>query len=312
MKQIESKGLPDMTNWRFITLTIDPKIYPDPCAVYVEATKHLRRFRSRLAKLLDVDPSGVKWAWKLEFQRNGYPHWHLLYEYKDKLTYEELQLLDELWKFGSTNVKRVEDETFYYLFKYMLKPAHKVGLENDDEDRDELTRFAPGWFLDHYQIVKVIVEYDTPDGAHVSEPHYERQTFARARFWQTSKGFYTGISPKVEKKERVSCQIPYTVRQKVERILTLAQLRARDHHGRFKKSKVVQLEGQFKEVFPKLKSLILRGKACSFQEGLLVEINELDKHSNLITKWQIQQLKQHHRLNLRLQAIQNLKDSMPS
>ncbi|MEM7233801.1 MAG: hypothetical protein AAF517_16615, partial [Planctomycetota bacterium] len=79
--------------------------------------------------------------------------------------------MNEWWGFGAVNIKAERGFGLGYLFKY----AFKKPLDSDpEEDADHLA--VPDWFAD----------YRNPETG---------QTFFRARFWFTSKKFYTGHKP---------------------------------------------------------------------------------------------------------------------
>lgn len=118
--QLEKRGFPsDLRNWRFVTLTVDPKLYPDPFFAWMLGKRHLRQFVYLLKKRYNIR----RWAWKLEFHEPDecgrvYPHWHVLFDYKARIDKDELAAL---WGKGRTNIKRVDGEGFEYLFKYAVK-----------------------------------------------------------------------------------------------------------------------------------------------------------------------------------------------
>jgi hypothetical protein len=124
-RQLERKGFPrDLRNWRFVTLTVDPARFPDPFFAWMYGKGKLRKFIFRLRKKYKIR----RWCWKLEFHEPDddgriYPHWHLLLDYKVKIDVEELQAA---WGFGRTNIKRVDDEGFEYLFKYAVKVVDQI------------------------------------------------------------------------------------------------------------------------------------------------------------------------------------------
>ena len=118
--QLKKRGFPDdLYNWRFVTLTVDPKEYPDPFFAWMLGKRHLREFVYRLKKKYGIK----RWCWKLEFHEPDecgrvYPHWHLLFDYKSIIDKDELAAL---WGKGRTQIKRVDNEGFDYLFKYAVK-----------------------------------------------------------------------------------------------------------------------------------------------------------------------------------------------
>ena len=119
-RQLEKRGFPtDLRNWRFVTLTMDPKEYPEPLFAWMLGKRHLRQFVYLLKKKYGIR----RWCWKLEFHEPDecgrvYPHWHVLFDYKARIDKDELAAL---WGKGRTQIKCVDNERFEYLFKYAVK-----------------------------------------------------------------------------------------------------------------------------------------------------------------------------------------------
>lgn len=124
-RQLERRGFPaDLRNWRFVTLTVDPKLYPDPFFAWMLGKRHLREFVYRLKRKYGIR----RWCWKLEFHEPDecgrvYPHWHVLFDYKARIDKDELAAL---WGKGRTQIKRVDNEGFEYLFKYATKVVDQI------------------------------------------------------------------------------------------------------------------------------------------------------------------------------------------
>lgn len=124
-RQLERKGFPsDLRNWRFVTLTVDPKEYPDPFFAWMLGKRHLRQMVYVLKKRYAIK----RWCWKLEFHEPDecgrvYPHWHLLIDYKQRIDKDELA---SLWGKGRTNIKCVGNQDFEYLFKYATKVLDNI------------------------------------------------------------------------------------------------------------------------------------------------------------------------------------------
>jgi hypothetical protein len=123
-RRLERAGLPDFTNWRFITLTLAGR-QVSPLEAYRHGKARIRRFLARLRLAL-----GRKflWCWKLEFHHDddGYPHWHLLIEYKLPIPEAMLSELENWWGLGRVNVRRVKRSDIHYVFKYVAKGADSV------------------------------------------------------------------------------------------------------------------------------------------------------------------------------------------
>lgn len=238
-KMIEGKGMPNLHNWRFITLTVCQKLHPCPLAAYKFGSDHMRRFMYACREA-GLWKAKYKWCWKFEFQANGWPHWHLLLARRSMFTHAQLALIGELWGMGRTSVERVNEKDFRYNFKYAFKP---VVLENEFGDDDEFERCAPDWFLDYIGEKTVSVKWEDEQGIEHSERATKPATFSRVRFWQTSRGFYT--KRKIEKKpagKRSSSTVPRTSRQVMVSQARTVQVVARRSSGQYESSTCVQID----------------------------------------------------------------------
>jgi len=238
-KAIERKGLPSMMAWRMITLTLNRDLFEwDPLSGYLEGKDHLRRFMQacRDAGLWTKED---KWAWKFEFQSDGWPHWHLFVARTEKFSDEEMASIGRIWGLGRTNCKMIDDEEFLYEFKYAFKPALQVEEGESYCGAD----VAPGWFLDHLGIKTVTVRWTDENEVEHSERRIKPSSFSRARFWQTSKGFYTNEAPEreIKRKPQKSWQVPVPVRVAADRLATTVQVIARDSGGSYVASTIVKL-----------------------------------------------------------------------
>lgn len=193
MAAIRRRGVPDLSRWRLITLTLDPSQFETPAEGYLAGRERMRRFLHGLRDYLGI--SDVRWAWKLEFQSNGWAHWHLVFEFRQKFDLIDLEVINRLWGLGRTNVRMVRDGSLEYLWKYV----GKASFRNGDEDGDCP---LPSWWLDYWQ----------PREGRMPE------TMGRARFWQTSRNFYLRESPaKIPSPPPLVCLVPQTARQVYER-----------------------------------------------------------------------------------------------
>jgi len=179
-KLIEARGIPNMSNWRFITLTLDhAKVGYCPLQAYHEARHKLTLFFRSLNRRF----GHLRYCCKVEFQRNGFVHFHICYEY-GKFSLSDLKFLRQAWGLGAVNVKRMNAKGWAYVVKYATKPTEA----NQSLD----------WFFDHIG----------NDG----------KTFMRARLWIVSKGFYLSELPRAgDKKAPGYCLFYVTVRQALER-----------------------------------------------------------------------------------------------
>lgn len=119
--RLQRAGLPDMTNWRFVTLTVATRSISGEEA-YERGKDRLRRFLARFRAAVGYN---FKWCWKLEFHEDGYAHWHLLIDYTNRIPEDMLADLEKWWGLGRVNVKRVKARELFYVFKYVAK-----GLED--------------------------------------------------------------------------------------------------------------------------------------------------------------------------------------
>jgi hypothetical protein len=181
--EIERKGLPDMHNYRFSTLTIDMGLFgDDPLEAYFAGRARLRRFTQKLRDRFfprhgEGGEDDMKFCWWFQFHKNGNPHWHMCWSYKRRLTKDDFVYIESAWGIGSTNTQRInerdagEGNRFGYFFTYPFKAPY-------DGDSGKV---VPDWFAEYHGFKTV-----TADGVEFQKP----ETFDRARFWQTSKGFY--------------------------------------------------------------------------------------------------------------------------
>jgi len=124
LKRLKKRGFPSVRNWRFVTLTINRDDYGSPEEAYYHGKQKLRNFIAQLRN----DYAITRWCWKLEFHlpdTNGemFPHWHLLIDYKRPIDVNDIT---QAWGLGRTQIKRVDGESFEYLFKYVAKSTDSL------------------------------------------------------------------------------------------------------------------------------------------------------------------------------------------
>jgi hypothetical protein len=113
---LEKKGLPSFYNWRFLTLTIDKDKFKSNQSAYEYVKPRLRYFIRDLKKFLGV--SDLQYLWKLEFQENGNPHWHMIINYQKPIC---ITTLFNIWGFGYIDIQRIKCKKIPYAFKYITK-----------------------------------------------------------------------------------------------------------------------------------------------------------------------------------------------
>lgn len=113
---------------RFITLTYDRSRFADAqdCFDRARAQKHVSRFMRKLGQLLGVNLRG-KWLCKMEFQEDGWVHWHIVLVDVGKIPHHKFCKLYDLWGRGSINVKPLTEENAKYLMKYVAKDGNIPG-----------------------------------------------------------------------------------------------------------------------------------------------------------------------------------------
>ena len=185
LRRLQRAGIPDMSNWRFITVTTaDRSISPQES--YRRGNERMRRFLAKFRECVvsKVEVQGPlqrgrsgplyvkvypRWCWKLEFHdsqdEDGYPHWHIAFEYTKRIPPEMFPDIEKWWGLGRINIERIKGQQLRYLFKYMAKGT------------DEL----PMW-VQHFK--------------------------GRMRVFQACAGFWTKKKPRVvsEKKEPLTCE----------------------------------------------------------------------------------------------------------
>jgi len=140
--------LPDVGGKLFLTFTVNPALFGDPSAAFEHSRDRLRRLFHRLRR-------GVMWegrsfvinapyAVKVEFHENGWAHFHVIFLTRSFLPGA---LLNELWGLGRTNVRRITNDKFRYLLKYVTKggglPAWVLG-----RNRLRVFQSSRGFLLD--------------------------------------------------------------------------------------------------------------------------------------------------------------------
>lgn len=282
-REIERRGLPFFKDWRFITLTVAPGLYPCPLQGYLAASSRMRHFMSA-ARKAGLWSKSHKWAWKLEFQRNGFPHWHLLVSRTSRFSHEELRILREIWVYGRTNVERVRNDDFLYSFKYAFKPSY---VDHDGDPNSPHNVCLPTWFLDYYS-----------PASGVGDSSEKPRSFARVRFWQTSKGFYTGQPrPSQVTKPPSRSMVPLPVRSVIDNMELSLVVISRSRSGKYLSSSLVTLSIPFKRFWDLCAWHASGSNAVFFTSfNALIPSHLLTK--NILNKWQITPHLQRNRLQI--------------
>ena len=289
-RMLEAKGMPSMKGWRFITLTLNPELFEwDPLLGYETGRDQIRRFLEA-GRLEGLWPRACLWAWKMEFQSNGWAHWHIPLARKNKFTKAEMQKITDIWRLGRTNVRRITSGIFGYHFKYVFK-----GVFQDDDTESGLC--VPRWFLDHYK---------------PSENGNKPSSFSRVRFWQTSKGFYTNILPAAEPKEPQSSIVPRSVSDQLEAASRAVVIISRRSDGKYIKSRTVSLGVSMEKFIREHLWDTENGVGCTLSAwSYIMDPLTINKLITKEDKWKLQPLHQSNRLTMRVaQQLRRDKNSL--
>lgn len=284
-KLIEARGMPSLKRWRFITLTFDPDKFESPLAAFLWGRSRMRYFLKtcRDCRLWSHD---AKWCWKLEFQENGWPHYHLLVGRTRKFSEHEMAKLTELWAGGRTNVEMVQEHGFAYTFKYAFKPV----MQSDGDEFEDVPSYAlPAWFLDYFE-----------KGHDGSKP----KSFARVRFWQTSAGFYEKPAPASRAAQNPkSSHLPRPVREIANELDNTVQVVSRERSGKYKRAAVVVLGCAFAHLVTIAGWHTIGGTACFLDtNSFVLPASAVLNKTKPNHKWQLNQLLAVNRLTLKRAA----------
>lgn len=103
----------------FLTLTYDRTPYGTPRDLYRAASeeKHVALFMRRLGRAIGANLTG-RWICKLEFQRGGWVHFHIIVL---GLRFIEHAKIQTAWRMGYVHVRRLTAKASRYLSKYVAK-----------------------------------------------------------------------------------------------------------------------------------------------------------------------------------------------
>jgi hypothetical protein len=120
-KRLEPR-LPDVSGSLFLTLTFDRTLFAGPLEAFEAGRDRIRRVFHTLrsgviweGKRVQID---APYCVKVEFHKDGWAHFHIILLSRRFLPGA---LLNHLWSYGRCNVKRIDNEHFRYLLKYVSK-----------------------------------------------------------------------------------------------------------------------------------------------------------------------------------------------
>jgi hypothetical protein len=189
---------------------------------------------------------------------------------------------------------RLDD--FLYSFKY----AFKAVTQTEDTDPDSPGGVvAPDWFLDYVSSKLVTVKHTDDDGNTITTRASKPVSFARVRFWQTSKGFYEWAAAAVEseRKEQISWGVVLPARYHADSVPCLLQVVARDVGGRYKSSAVVKLSCPAHRFFDLAAWHLIHGAAVGLAIGSYCVPAFIIKQKT-VELWKLQKLEKVNRLSL--------------
>lgn len=282
-REIERRGMPSMDRWRFTTTTVCRKRFcGDPLAAYLRGKDRMRAFLERL-RVLEIIERGTRWAWKLEFHEDGFPHWHLMIDRKKKLTVKEMAAMTKAWGLGRVHNEMISERrgAFMYTMKYAFKPVMVEGEQGELGPDDEGGAYCvPQWFADYCASKTVRIEYEL-EGELVSERVTKPVTFARVRFWQTSKGFYTHHKPKPAQPKERPAQVTWTIPLPVGQIIAAngrrIQVIARKWSGRYISGCIVPLKCSLQQFWNRVCYDSIQGGAVGLAIGSYIVPTNLTK-----------------------------------
>lgn len=139
-----------------LTLTYRRDEYQTPRDLYHAASqdRHVRRFIERLSLVLGESLTG-RWICKLEFQRGGWVHWHLILVGVEHIDHT---MLTQIWGHGFVWIDRVTPKRLRYVCKYIAKGEELPAFLLHEPIRSvKVIRVSPGFWGE------VIPAPDEPD-----------------------------------------------------------------------------------------------------------------------------------------------------
>ena len=130
----------------FVTLTYDRQNWSDAYELYRASAeeRHVRLFIRRLGQYLGESLTG-RWACKMEFQQEGWVHWHLVLLGVKRIPHEDLT---ELWGMGHVWIDRLKKKRVVYFAKYVAKLGESIPgfLLAERQGSVKVVRVSPGFW----------------------------------------------------------------------------------------------------------------------------------------------------------------------
>ena len=168
-RRFQAWGIPDLRNWRMVTLTIDRNEYPDAEAAYELGKLYVSDFRTTFKAEYPHKNHFTKLELHEPDEDDGqvYPHWHLLLDWKTKV---DFVAVSGMWRMGRVNVQRIEDEGFDYVFKYVSKTVEDLPDWLKKRRVVRAWSASKGFFLDRPIVAKKAADSDTE---HAGDEHVD-------------------------------------------------------------------------------------------------------------------------------------------
>lgn len=131
----------------FLTLTYRRDDYEGPQDLWRKASdeQHVALFLRKIARHLGQSLKG-KWFCKLEFQRGGWVHWHIIILDVPRVAHE---ILKHAWGKGHVWVRRLKKRQVFYCCKYVTKDASLPAWLLLERPRSvKVVRVSPGFWGD--------------------------------------------------------------------------------------------------------------------------------------------------------------------
>ena len=131
----------------FVTLTYRRDEFEDPCDLYRKTgeQQHVPLFLRKVSRYLGVSLKG-KWICKLEFQKGGWVHWHIIILGVKKIAHAEL---NNMWGRGHVWINRLSPNRIKYCCKYVCKGGEVPSWLLAEPTRSvKIIRVSPGFWGD--------------------------------------------------------------------------------------------------------------------------------------------------------------------
>jgi len=129
----------------FVTLTYRRDEYENAIDLYRKQSEeqHVALFLRKISRYLDRDLKG-KWFCKLEFQKGGWVHWHLIILDVVKIPHD---IATELWGHGHVWLRRLNKGNVKYVTKYTVKGGEvPAWLYAERPKSVKIIRVSPGFW----------------------------------------------------------------------------------------------------------------------------------------------------------------------